>query len=339
MNALLTVDNLTVRAGTGGRILDSVSLTIGEGEVLALVGESGSGKSVTAMSLIRLLPAPLTAEADAITLGDEDLLHARERRMNAVRGGMIGTLFQQPKRMLDPTATVGAQVAEPLRRFRHMSRSAARRATVELLADVGIPEPARRARSYAHQLSGGIAQRVMIAAALAGQPRLLVADEPTTALDATVEAQILRLIAAKKAELGMSVLFISHDLRVVSSIADRIAVMYAGRIVEQGPAAEILSVPQHPYTRALIECSLLRPDERGELYAIPGQAGPALTLTAGCRFEPRCPAAHAAHVEHQCAAHEPELSPSGHGSADHATRCWVALQAQTAQTSQTKEAA
>jgi peptide/nickel transport system ATP-binding protein len=325
--SLLTVDNLTVRtARTGSRILDGVSLSIGEGEVLALVGESGSGKSVTAMSLIRLLPPPLVAEAEAMTLGGEDLLRAGERRMNAIRGGSIGTLFQQPKRMLDPTATVGAQVAEPLRRFGRLGRAAARRATVELLADVGIPEPRRRARAYAHQLSGGIAQRVMIAAALAGQPRLLIADEPTTALDATVEAQILRLIAAKKAELGMSVLFISHDLRVVSSIADRVAVMYAGRIVEHGPAAEILSAPQHPYTRALIECSLLRPDERGELYAIPGQAGPALALASGCRFQPRCGAAHAAHVEHKCAAAEPELTASGRGSADHTTRCWVASQ-------------
>jgi peptide/nickel transport system ATP-binding protein len=337
MNAGLTVDNLTVRAAgarPGGRILDGVSLSIGEGEVLALVGESGSGKSVTALSLIRLLPAPLVAEAESLTLGGEDLLRATGRRMNSIRGGSIGTLFQQPKRMLDPTSTVGAQVAEPLRRFRGMSRSAARRATVELLADVGIPEPERRAGAYAHQLSGGTAQRVMIAAALAGQPRLLITDEPTTALDATVEAQILRLIVAKKAELGMSVLFISHDLRVVSSIADRIAVMYAGRIVEHGPAAEVLAAPQHPYTRALIDCSLLRPDERGELYAIPGQPGPALTLTAGCRFQPRCGTAHTANVQHKCCAAEPELSPSGQGSADHTTRCWVPLR-----TSQTKEPA
>ncbi|RBM12672.1 ABC transporter ATP-binding protein [Streptomyces sp. PT12] len=324
MNALLTVDNLTVHADPGTRIIDGVSLTIHEGEVLALVGESGSGKSMTALALVRLLPAPLVARADALTVAGEDLLAAGERRMNAIRGGTIGMLFQQPKRMLDPTATVGAHVAEPLRRFGRLSRAAARRATVELLADVGIPEPRRRARAYAHQLSGGIAQRVMIATALAGQPRLLIADEPTTALDATVEAQILRLIAAKKAELGMSVLFISHDLRVVSAIADRIAVMYAGRIVEQGPAAELLAAPQHPYTRALVECSLLRPDEHGELYAIPGHAGPALALAAGCRFRPRCAASRAAHLEYQCAAAEPELAFSGRGSADHATRCWVA---------------
>jgi peptide/nickel transport system ATP-binding protein len=319
---LLTVENLSVRVGTRSteKILDGVSLSIREGEVLALVGESGSGKSLTAMSLVRLLPRPLTVAADTMTLDDVDLLRATDRRMNEIRGGRIGMLFQQPKRMLDPTSTVGTQVAEPLRRFRGMNRATARKATVELLRDVGIPEPDRRARSYAHQLSGGLAQRVMIAAALAGHPRLLIADEPTTALDVTVEAQILQLLAAKKAELGMSVLFISHDLRVVSSIADRIAVMYAGRIVEQGPAADILGAPQHPYTRALIECSLLRPDASGELYSIPGDANSALRITSGCRFRPRCTAAHAAHIEHQCETAEPALARNRH-----ATRCWLGL--------------
>jgi peptide/nickel transport system ATP-binding protein len=322
MAELLTVENLSVRVGvpTAEPILDGVSLSLGEGEVLALVGESGSGKSLTAMSLARLLPRPLALAADTMTLDGVDLLAASEKRMNDIRGGHLGMLFQQPKHMLDPTSTVGAQVAEPLRRFRGMNRAAARTATVELLRDVGVPEPDRRARSYAHQLSGGLAQRVMIAAALAGHPRLLIADEPTTALDVTVEAQILRLLAAKKAELGMSILFISHDLRVVSSIADRIAVMYAGRIVEQGPAADILTAPQHPYTRALIECSLLRPDASGELYSIPGSANSALRITTGCRFQPRCTAAHTAHIAHRCSSTEPELTRH-----PHATRCWLGL--------------
>jgi peptide/nickel transport system ATP-binding protein len=265
--AMLTVEQLSVSVGDIA-LLDGVSLTIDEGEVLALVGESGSGKSLTAMSVVRLLPQPLVADATTLSLDGVDVLAASERTMNTVRGGRVGVLFQQPKRMLDPTATVGAQVAEPLRRFRGMSRREARAAAVDLLRDVGIPEPARRARAYAHQLSGGIAQRVMLAAALAGQPRLLVADEPTTALDATIEAQILRLIAAKTNELGMSVLFISHDLGVVSSIADRIAVMYRGRIVECGPTDQILTAPTHSYTRALIACSLLRQDAAGELYTI-----------------------------------------------------------------------
>jgi peptide/nickel transport system ATP-binding protein len=264
---VLTVEDLSVSAGDTP-LLDGVSLSVDEGEVLALVGESGSGKSLTAMSVVRLLPRPLTVDATTMNLDGVDLLTASERTMNTVRGGHVGVLFQQPKRMLDPTATVGAQVAEPLRRFRGMSRREAKAATIDLLCDVGIPEPARRARAYAHQLSGGIAQRVMLAAALAGQPKLLVADEPTTALDATVEAQILRLLATKRAELGMSVLFISHDLGVVSSIADRIAVMYQGRIVEEGPVDQILTAPRHPYTRGLIACSLLRQNESGELYTM-----------------------------------------------------------------------
>jgi peptide/nickel transport system ATP-binding protein len=319
---LLTVENLAVRAGSrpAEKIVDGVSLSIDEGEVLALVGESGSGKSLTAMSLVHLLPRPLTIDADRMTLDQVDLLRTTDRGMNEIRGGRIGMLFQQPKRMLDPTSTVGAQVAEPLRRFRGMNRAAARRATVELLRDVGVPEPERRARSYAHQLSGGLAQRVMIAAALAGHPRLLIADEPTTALDVTVEAQILRLLAGKKAELGMSMLFISHDLGVVSSIADRIAVMYAGRIVEQGPAGEVLAAPRHPYTRALIECSLLRPGPSGELCSIPGHADSALRISSGCRFQPRCAAAHTAHIEHRCATAEPALATHAH-----ATRCWLSL--------------
>jgi peptide/nickel transport system ATP-binding protein len=264
---MLTVEHLSVSAGDAA-LLDGVSLSIDEGEVLALVGESGSGKSLTAMSVVRLLPRPLAVDATTMTLDGVDLLTASERTMNTIRGGRVGVLFQQPKRMLDPTATVGAQVAEPLRRFRGLSRREARTAVVDLLRDVGIPEPAHRARAYAHQLSGGIAQRVMLATALAGQPRLLIADEPTTALDATVEAQILRLIAAKKAELGMSVLFISHDLGVVSSIADRVAVMFHGRIVEEGPVDRILNAPEHPYTRGLIACSLLRENESGELQTI-----------------------------------------------------------------------
>jgi peptide/nickel transport system ATP-binding protein len=264
---MLTVEHLRIAAGDVA-LLDGVSLSIGEGEVLALVGESGSGKTLTAMSVVRLLPRALRVSANTLALDDVDLLTASERTMNTIRGGRIGVLFQQPRRMLDPTAPVGSQVAEPLRRFRGMSRRAARDAAVELLRDVGIPEPARRARAYAHQLSGGIAQRVMLAAALAGQPRLLIADEPTTALDATVAAQILRLVAAKKAELGMSVLWISHDLGAVASIADRVAVMYGGRIVETGPVETILTAPEHPYTRGLIACSLLRQNDSGELQTL-----------------------------------------------------------------------
>jgi len=323
MNELLDISGLTVDFGGGASpVLDGVSVQVRKGEVLALVGESGSGKSMTALSTMRLLPRGAAMRADAMTFAGEDLLHATERQMNEIRGGRISMLFQQPKRMLDPTATVGAQVAEPLRRFLGLNRRAANARVIELLQDVGIAEPERRAASYAHQLSGGIAQRVMIAVALAAQPELLIADEPTTALDVTVEVQILRLLAAKRAERGMAVLFISHDLGVVSSIADRVAVMYAGRIIEEGPTAEILSAPSHPYTQALIRCSLLEPDEGGALVVIPGDVSSAREVRRGCRFQPRCAVSKAEHIEAQCQAYEPGLDSC---SADHTSRCWVSI--------------
>jgi peptide/nickel transport system ATP-binding protein len=323
MTELLDISGLTVDFGGGAPpVLDGVSLQVRKGEVLALVGESGSGKSMTALSTMRLLPRGAAMRADAMTFAGEDLLHATERQMNQIRGGRISMLFQQPKRMLDPTATVGAQVAEPLRRFLGLNRRETHTRVIELLQDVGIAEPERRAHAYAHQLSGGIAQRVMIAVALAAQPELLIADEPTTALDVTVEVQILRLLAAKRAERGMSVLFISHDLGVVSSIADRVAVMYAGRIIEEGPTAEILSAPSHPYTQALIRCSLLEPDERGSLVVIPGDVTSARSVKQGCRFQPRCTASREAHIEPQCQAYEPSLATC---STDHSSRCWLSI--------------
>jgi peptide/nickel transport system ATP-binding protein len=327
MTGLLDVRRLTVDFGhravgdSASPVLDGVSLRIGPGEVLALVGESGCGKTMTALSLMRLLPRGARMSAEAMTLDGVDLLEASERELNSVRGGRVAMLFQQPKQMLDPTSTVGTQIAEPLRRHLGMNRSAARRRVIDLLRDVGIAEPERRARAYAHQLSGGIAQRVMIAAALAGQPRLLIADEPTTALDVTVEAQILRLLAAKKAEFGMSVLFISHDLGVVSSIADRIAVMYAGRIVEEGPAEAVLAAPRHPYTQALVRSSLLIPDESGQLYEIPGNTSSARRTSVGCRYHPRCHVAQTA-TDHLCDSREPELDATD-ADARHAVRCWA----------------
>ncbi|HEY0693106.1 MAG TPA: ABC transporter ATP-binding protein [Kribbella sp.] len=323
MSDLLEIRELTVEFGPPGTppVLDRVSLAIAPGEVLALVGESGSGKSITALSVMRLLPPGARMRAAAITLGDVDVLNATESQMNRIRGSRISMLFQQPKRMLDPTSSVAAQVAEPLQRYLGLSRSKAHDRVIELLTDVGIAEPERRARSYAHQLSGGIAQRVMIAMALAGQPDVLIADEPTTALDVTVEVQILRLLAAKRAELGMSAMFVSHNLGVVSSIADRIAVMYAGRIVEEGPASEILTAPEHPYTQALVKCSLLEPETDGSLFMIPGDVNTARGITCGCRFRPRCAVSVSAHLEDECGGAEPGLSACG--SRDHTSRCWA----------------
>ncbi|TDE88553.1 ABC transporter ATP-binding protein [Occultella glacieicola] len=321
----LEIDNLTVSFGAEGAppVLDGVSLGVAKGEVLAIVGESGSGKSMTAMSVMKLLPRGARMKAGGIRFDGVDILGADERTMNRIRGDRVSMLFQQPKRMLDPTATVGRQVAEPLRRYAGLSRHKAADRVIELLSDVGIAEPERRAKAYAHQLSGGIAQRVMIAMALAGEPELLIADEPTTALDVTVEVQVLRLIATKRAELGMSVLFISHDLGVVSSLADRIAVMYAGRIVEVGTTDQILRQPQHPYTRSLIKCATLARELDGSLFVIPGDVSSARSITKGCRFMPRCPVVEEAHLHDSCDAEEPPLSGCANGQV---SRCWATIE-------------
>ncbi|MFI7065782.1 ABC transporter ATP-binding protein [Kribbella sp. NPDC050124] len=324
MEPLLEIDGLTVstREASPKRLLDGISLRVCPGEVLAVVGESGSGKSLTALSIMQMLPAALSMQAERMTLDGDDLLSLRRKEIDGLHGGRIGMLFQQPRRMLDPTATVGSQVAEPLVKHLRMSHRDARRRVLELLADVGIDEPARRAQAYPHQLSGGLAQRVMIAIALAASPPLLIADEPTTALDVTVEAQILHLLKQKKHALGMSMLFISHDLNVVASIADRIAVMYAGRVVESGTADEILTQPEHPYTRALIECASLQPDASGQLYVIPGGSDTARDLDRGCRFRPRCGLTQEAHLEQKCDSNEPVLLSLGRTPAEHECRCW-----------------
>jgi len=254
----LAVEHLHVGHPELGTFIDDVSLEIAPGEVLALVGESGGGKSLTALSLMRLLPRGFGVTSGAIRLGSDDLLAKTERELNAIRGRRIAMLFQHPQSMLDPTSTAGAQIAEPLRLHLGMSRRQAARRVVELLREVGIPEPEYRARNYPFQLSGGMAQRVLIAAALGGNPDVLIADEPTTALDVTIQVQILKLLHRERRERGLAVLLITHDLAVVSALADRVAVMYAGRIVEQGSSAQILQRPRHPYTQALVESSLLR---------------------------------------------------------------------------------
>lgn len=319
MTTRLTIEGLSVDFGGdhSARVLDDFNLTVEAGEIVAIVGESGSGKSVTAMALMRLLPEGGKVSSGSIRLGGLDILGASEHEMDSVRGGRLAMLFQEPKRMLDPTATIGSQVAEPLRRHLGLSRKQARDRAIDLLAKVGIPEAARRYESYAHQLSGGMAQRVMIAAALAGEPDVLIADEPTTALDVTIEVQILRLIALTRSRLGMSVILISHDLGVVASVADRVVVLYAGRVVEEGPTSKILSDPQHPYSQALIRCSLLQAESDGRLFSIRGGVAEARTLKQGCRFSPRCPTAN-----ERCADQEPDLCSSGQG---HSSRCWATI--------------
>ena len=256
----------------GGPAIDGMDLTVRRGEIVALVGESGSGKSLTALTVMGLLPPGAQVVGGSAVLGGEDVLSMSGKRLNEVRGSKVAMLFQQPKVMLDPTARVGGQVVEALRRHRGVGRREAKARVVDMLRDVGIPEPARRASSFAHQLSGGMAQRVMIAAALSADPELVIADEPTTALDVTVQAQILDLLRRKRDESGLSILLITHDLGIVSSMADRVAVMYAGRIVEEGATRDIFDDPQHPYTEALLKASLLQA-ERGKLFTIPGVGG------------------------------------------------------------------
>jgi peptide/nickel transport system ATP-binding protein len=222
--------------------------------------------------------------------------------------------------MLDPTCRVGAQVAEPIRIHRHVDRATAKSRAVELLREVGIPDPGVRAECFSFELSGGMAQRVMIAAALSANPELLIADEPTTALDVTVQAQILKLLDDERRKRKLAVLLITHDLSIVSALADRVAVMYSGRIVEEGPTRAILSAPQHPYTRALIQCSLLKADEQGNLFSIPGGVAQARELERGCRFHPRCATAASANLHEQCTSHEPVLNDYNHGCK---ARCWA----------------
>jgi peptide/nickel transport system ATP-binding protein len=303
----------------GDPAIDGIGLRVGQGEIVALVGESGSGKSLTALTVMGLLPPGAEVIGGSAVLAGEDLLSMSESRRNEVRGSKVAMLFQQPKTMLDPTARVGSQVAEALRRHRKVTRRDAKARVVELLRDVGIPEPARRASSFAYQLSGGMAQRVMIAAALSADPELLIADEPTTALDVTVQAQILELLMRKRDELGLSILLITHDLGIVSSTADRVAVMYAGRIVEDGVTADIFTDPQHPYTEALLKASLLQA-ERGKLFSIPGTVAEA-RAAQGCRFLSRCPKAAELGITERCQSAEPTLHACGEH--EHHSRCYA----------------
>lgn len=303
-----------------GPAIDGMDLAIGHGEIVALVGESGSGKSMTALAVLGLLPRGAEVLSGSVVLDGEDLLTVSSKRRNEIRGSKVGMIFQQPKVMLDPTARVGSQVSEALRRHRQVGRAEAKSRVVDLLRDVGIPEPERRASAHAFQLSGGMAQRVMIAAALSADPGLLIADEPTTALDVTVQAQILDLLKRKRDELGLSILLITHDLGIVSSMADRVAVMYAGRIVEDGITADIFQDPQHPYTQALLRASLLEA-ERGKLFTIAGTVSKARLMERGCRFRPRCQVADLLGIAEMCESAEPILRTCGEH--EHHSRCYA----------------
>ncbi len=292
---LLETRGLTTRIETDTgtiRPVNDVTMRIHAGETLALVGESGSGKSLLAFSLMRLLPPSGRIERGSILWKGQDLLAMSNEQIRRVRGKQIALIFQESGAALNPVRTIGDQIAEPLRAHLALSRRAARARAVELLAEVRIPEPGERAKDYPHQLSGGMKQRVLIAMAVACDPALVIADEPTTALDTTLQARILELLARLKAERRLSMLLITHDLGLVRENADRVAVMYAGRVVEQGSAASILSDPRHPYTRGLWQ-SL--PRSRGgapgkaKLAAMPGMVPHLAALPPGCAFSERCP--------------------------------------------------
>ena len=304
---LLEVDGLRTwfrgEAGALSKAVDGVGFAVRRGETLALVGESGSGKSVTSLSIMRLIPTPPgeIAAGQVRFRGRDgqvrDLLALSERQMRRVRGNEIGMIFQEPMSSLNPLLDVGEQIAEVLRLHRGLGRAAARQQAGAMLERVHIPDARRRLSDYPHQMSGGMRQRVMIAIALACHPALLIADEPTTALDVTIQAQVLQLLRELQAELGMGILFVTHDLGVVAEIADRVAVMYAGRIVEQGDVRDLFAAPLHPYTQALlhsIPSSGADTHARSRrLPAIAGQVPAAASLPPGCAFSPRCPRATA----------------------------------------------
>jgi oligopeptide/dipeptide ABC transporter ATP-binding protein len=301
---VLSVQNLCIGFDTDrGPVsaVEDLSFDLAPGEVLGIVGESGSGKSVTALALMGLLPKPpARVSGGRVLLEGEDLLRLGESRMRRVRGARMAMIFQEPMTSLNPVFSVGDQIVETIRAHEPVGRRAAWQRAIELLARVGIPSPARYVNQFPHQLSGGQRQRVMIAIALACSPRVLLADEPTTALDVTIQAQILELLRALQRELGMAVVMITHNMGVIADLADRVLVMYAGRAVEQGSVHDVFERPAHPYTRALLDSVPQLEDERARLYAIPGSLPSPRALPPGCRFMPRCDQAIAA-----CGAGQP----------------------------------
>ena len=302
--SLLEIKNLKLEFGAGKdavRAVDDVSITINAGETVCLVGESGCGKSVTALSIARLVPMPPARyPGGQILLNGRDVLQMDKTELRTIRGGVVSYIFQEPSASLNPVFRIGNQIKESLKL--HRPQVATDDEVIRLLKLVGIPAPESRIKDYPHQMSGGMQQRVMIAMALASEPKLLIADEPTTALDVTIQAQILELLKDLKARLGMSILLITHNLGIVGDIADRVAVMYAGQIVELAPALELLRRPLHPYTQALMNSVPKLGGEQKRLEAIPGNVPNLGQFPSGCRFNPRCPK-----VQTDCSQKAPEL--------------------------------
>ncbi|MGD8395308.1 MAG: ABC transporter ATP-binding protein [Candidatus Eiseniibacteriota bacterium] len=304
------------------KAVDGVTFDIDAGETVGLVGESGCGKSVTSLSILRLIPEPPgeIAGGDILFRG-RSLLGLSEQEMRSIRGNAISMIFQEPMTSLNPVFTCGFQIMEAIQLHQQLGPAAARERAIEMLRVVGIPSPEQRVDEYPHQLSGGMRQRVMIAMALSCNPALLIADEPTTALDVTIQAQILELIARLREEFGMAVLIITHDLGVVAEVSDRVAVMYAGKIVEYASTRSIFKQPVHPYTQGLLASIPTLGLEIERLAVIPGTVPNPLEFPAGCKFHPRCPLA-----DERCRREEPELEPAPGeaGQGPHGVACWKA---------------
>jgi peptide/nickel transport system ATP-binding protein len=320
MSRVLEVENLRISfpglQGTRVYPVDGVSFGLERGKTLALVGESGCGKSLTSLALLQLVPSPGRIEPDSkISLGSEDVLALKGEALRRIRGRRIGMIFQDPMTSLNPVFTVGDQIVEGIRAHFQMPRSKARERALHLLQEVGIPDPGARLKAYPHQLSGGMRQRVMIAIALAAEPDILVADEPTTALDVTVQAQILEVLDRLRASRGMAVLLITHDLGIVAGRADRVAVMYAGQIIEETSTARLFANPSHPYTQGLFASVPRITGPLKRLTPIGGSVPAPSAWPSGCRFRPRCPKAF------NKSELEPPLLPV---EPDHRMRCWLA---------------
>jgi oligopeptide transport system ATP-binding protein len=316
--SLLSVRNLETGFYAGEGVVHAVreiSFDLEAGETLGLVGESGSGKTLTALSIMGLLPPAARIVGGSILLEDDDLVKASKRRLRQVRGRRIAMVFQDSMTSLNPLLSVGRQITESLETHLGVSGADARRKAVSLLEEVGVPEPAQRLKQFPHQLSGGLRQRVAVAIALAPNPQVLIADEPTTALDVTIQAQLLELLRREQEQRGMAMLLITHDLGVVAGMADRLCVMYAGRIVEEGPTDHVYSEPRHPYTLGLLR-SVPRLDSelQARLPSIPGAPPPIWDVPPGCSFRPRCPFAF-----ERCDV-DPPLQPHGPGAA---AACWA----------------
>ncbi|CAN5525870.1 ABC transporter ATP-binding protein [soil metagenome] len=324
MEPILQVENLRTYFKTDAglaRAVDGVSFHVDPGETLGIVGESGSGKSVTSLSVMRLIPQPpgqIQADSRILFRGDrgvEDLVVVGEERMRQIRGNDIAMIFQEPMTSLNPVFTVGSQIIESLRLHQGLEKKAAREKAIDMLKLVGIPIPEQRVDEYPHQLSGGMRQRVMIAMALACDPKLLIADEPTTALDVTIQAQILELLNRLQEELGMAIILITHDLGVVAETCDRVIVMYAGQVFEEGPVDDVFHDPQNPYTEGLLRSIPKLGESTGRLAVIPGVVPSPLAWPVGCRFHDRCP-----YGWEKTEREEPPLFEIGPGRRN---KCWL----------------